>query len=169
MILVKQHLFAGSPPHTWRILGKDLWKDVSGRITSTYVENTALGLRKTTVTQDHLHIRGEYRFGYIPQWKATGSPPHTWRILKRTRPYERHLRITSTYVENTYPVDKPVAIRQDHLHIRGEYLGSVISFAFILGSPPHTWRIQKLKLIQIFKPRITSTYVENTKRSTPPN
>ena len=32
----------------------------------------------------------------------------------------------------------------------------------MLGSPPHTWRILKIKLLLVVPPRITSTYVENT-------
>ena len=50
----------------------------------------------------------------------------------------------------------------DHLHIRGEYSSSALSCFSLIGSPPHTWRIQvdvvRLNLMN----RITSTYVENT-------
>ena len=55
-------------------------KDVNGRITSTYVENTLLNNFKWTTLRDHLHIRGEYidDSGEVEVW--TGSPPHTWRI-----------------------------------------------------------------------------------------
>ena len=72
------------------------------------------------------------------------------------------VRITSTYVENTTRQVLQRYKGQDHLHIRGEYVGSSGKVSLGTGSPPHTWRI-----LYKFKPdwvedRITSTYVENT-------
>ena len=72
------------------------------------------------------------------------------------------VRITSTYVENTYTMGPRKTSHQDHLHIRGEY--AIISrlYANLLGSPPHTWRIQCQNLALNASLGITSTYVENT-------
>ena len=50
----------GSPPHTWRILSASAVRDALGRITSTYVENTCIAVLCDGISQDHLHIRGEY-------------------------------------------------------------------------------------------------------------
>ena len=71
----------GSPPHTWRIqFEAELYEQVD-RITSTYVENTFNAIRYGEMSQDHLHIRGEYDRLHIIDQAHTGSPPHTWRIL----------------------------------------------------------------------------------------
>ena len=132
------------------------------RITSTYVENTYQNHQDKNMFQDHLHIRGEYSEAIRPTGKDSGSPPHTWRILCESEQRQRSLRITSTYVENTDDIWLDDATKQDHLHIRGEYLQvSIIVFSY-LGSPPHTWRIQCFvnSFSVIFG--ITSTYVENT-------
>ena len=72
------------------------------------------------------------------------------------------VRITSTYVENTKPYHYTYKYAEDHLHIRGEYSNAAFLLIVMLGSPPHTWRIQ-FAIMQSKKAiRITSTYVENT-------
>ena len=112
--------------------------------------------------QDHLHIRGEYRFLLIFCFGHPGSPPHTWRI--RNQFFLQHwlLGITSTYVENTSSKRHKRANFKDHLHIRGEYLFHLLSSSSLKGSPPHTWRIPSLITTLTNMLRITSTYVENT-------
>ena len=72
------------------------------------------------------------------------------------------MRITSTYVENTGLFNKRTINLWDHLHIRGEYCFASLSLTSSLGSPPHTWRILVLQAPSCTRPRITSTYVENT-------
>ena len=72
-------------------------------------------------------------------------------------------RITSTYVENTVHEAKPISDVEDHLHIRGEYTINNIYSTRVLGSPPHTWRIQDADNPDNATVGITSTYVENTK------
>ena len=152
----------GSPPHTWRILTKDIVSLGVSRITSTYVENTlALGNWLDAV-QDHLHIRGEYCLGVIQLNIYLGSPPHTWRIRCSDKRGDLVVRITSTYVENTLLHHLIHLQYRDHLHIRGEYFIPLGPTAFVTGSPPHTWRIPLDKLDNIYSFRITSTYVENT-------
>ena len=74
---------------------------------------------------------------------CTGSPPHTWRILRQQPLLFLAIRITSTYVENTAFHLFILWENKDHLHIRGEYI-------LILRAR------QNVKWI-------TSTYVENTK------
>ena len=49
------------------------------RITSTYVEKTALPLVLLPEPWDHLHIRGENRLLLLANVNTLGSPPHTWR------------------------------------------------------------------------------------------
>ena len=71
-----------------------------------------------------------------------GSPPHTWRILCIVISMDIHMRITSTYVENTQCIPFSLPRFEDHLHIRGEYSALL---------PPTVKAL-----------RITSTYVENT-------
>ena len=50
----------GSPPHTWRILITPDFNDGVFGITSTYVENTSIAKSPAILSEDHLHIRGEY-------------------------------------------------------------------------------------------------------------
>ena len=51
--------------------------------------------------EDHLHIRGEYKAIDLAEVAKVGSSPHTWRIQRSPFVIVRHLRIISTYVENT--------------------------------------------------------------------
>ena len=152
----------GSPPHTWRIPNDGDPVHTDMRITSTYVENTSQTVAKRNKSQDHLHIRGEYRLRSYLIAQLQGSPPHTWRIPYPLRTESYKTGITSTYVENTINPAKPSADRQDHLHIRGEYLSLITRLLHKVGSPPHTWRIQSQVLQSYPVLRITSTYVENT-------
>ena len=152
----------GSPPHTWRTLVSRLAPESGLRITSTYVENTRLKQNKAFMKEDHLHIRGEHLLKEAKQQTLLGSPPHTWRTLSVKCIGDLSLRITSTYVENTTVLWNGKPTFQDHLHIRGEHLSSLLTPPIFLGTPPHTWRT----LISISdgfpKFGITSTYVENT-------
>ena len=74
---------------------------VSG-ITSTYVENTLHLGTAIHDGEDHLHIRGEYYEALYRLLDRKGSPPHTWRILTGVFAVSSVIRITSTYVENTW-------------------------------------------------------------------
>ena len=132
----------GSPPHTWRIPDMITVTNGATRITSTYVENTFTP------------------FGIITN--GIGSPPHTWRIPLSTYLPDDDLRITSTYVENTKPYHYTYKYAEDHLHIRGEYSNAAFLLIVMLGSPPHTWRIQQSLEDWLRPAGITSTYVENT-------
>ena len=152
----------GSPPHTWRIHNSDKSAAKNFRITSTYVENTTLDLKQYRKFRDHLHIRGEYiRFAII-NFGFAGSPPHTWRIRTVEARAISNPGITSTYVENTIIAWFTTALRQDHLHIRGEYLVQSSQSSTGVGSPPHTWRIPTKSPHKQATYGITSTYVENT-------
>ena len=91
----------GSPPHTWRTLKLVLLKKSKLRITSTYVENTKSLVRLSLSCRDHLHIRGEHSALLAHDIAKMGSPPHTWRTLKKHHGALLMKRITSTYVENT--------------------------------------------------------------------
>ena len=132
----------GSPPHTWRILKRQIPFVPDLGITSTYVENTLEAISKTDSVEDHLHIRGEYSPSNMKSISDLGSPPHTWRIPVSSTVAVVSVRITSTYVENTLGYDPDEDSDEDHLHIRGEYKMLTILIMRPLGSPPHTWRIQ---------------------------
>ena len=95
-------LVTGSPPHTWRIQDGLVFDLTEDGITSTYVENTLESFQWALVSQDHLHIRGEYIILKMVLNSLIGSPPHTWRIPKFFNSKVTFDRITSTYVENTY-------------------------------------------------------------------
>ena len=71
-------------------------------------------------------------------------------------------RITSTHVENTINYRHAMSACKDHLHTRGEYCNAIFKSITLLGSPPHTWRIQQWEFLKDGKGRITSTHVENT-------
>lgn len=66
-------------------------------------------------------IRGEHKELNIKQKEKEGSPPHTWRTLIFQRIAKLNIRITSTYVENTFFRYLRVLLVEDHLHIRGEH------------------------------------------------
>ena len=85
-----------------------------------------------------------------------------WRIPSAPSAKLDGIRITSTCVENTNLLKAPSAPLKDHLHIRGEYKDTEKKFLKVLGSPPHTWRIQPWHKRWWIYLRITSTYVENT-------
>ena len=176
-------MMIGSSPHTWRILFAllalvSVVKDhlhIRGeylstynariqtlRIISTYVENTLLVLVLARQLQDHLHIRGEYQLTKLHQALPIGSSPHTWRIRMFGNLGLTVIRIISTYVENTHRYSEYKELKQDHLHIRGEYDTSFILNLAYIGSSPHTWRILAPNFHTIAMIRIISTYVENT-------
>ena len=65
-------------------------------------------------------------------------------------------------MENTRQKRIFKSLSKDHLHIRGEYLTWSRRWCVVLGSSPHTWRIQgRSSSLNVFY-RIISTYVENT-------
>ena len=135
----------------------------SFRITSTYVENTDPFHQSTGKTWDHLHLRGEHQSLAVYRWLFLGSPPLTWRTLDRERNRRESIRITSTYVENTIPFLLNSAAAWDHLHLRGEHHNLTQAELAQAGSPPLTWRTLKSSGTLPPNPRITSTYVENTR------
>ena len=65
-------------------------------------------------------------------------------------------------MENTIKKACEDADVEDHLHIRGEYVNTLLRLAKRPGSPPHTWRIHNHDQANDSQPGITSTYVENT-------
>ena len=152
----------GSPPHTWRIQNLQIPVNPKDGITSTYVENTNLDDFYSSESQDHLHIRGEYRDLNRNKDFRAGSPPHTWRILVLQEQSYTRLRITSTYVENTVLIAVIAKWKRDHLHIRREYAKKLKRLQRAIGSPPHTWRILPDHMKDLQNLGITSTYVENT-------
>ena len=83
VIRIFGNLSIGSPPHTWRIHNVPLLHVPSLGITSTYVENTASFAQSRKWLEDHLHIRGEYSLAQPSSLVRLGSPPHTWRILRK--------------------------------------------------------------------------------------
>ena len=101
LVIKRSFFMLGSPPHTWRIPIGEINKGITGRITSTYVENTRSCRNTKEKYQDHLHIRGEYQSICVVIKLPEGSPPHTWRILLQQVTARMLIRITSTYVENT--------------------------------------------------------------------
>ena len=90
--------------------------------TSTYVENTNKISIARNFIEDHLHIRGEHLNDCTVSDQLQGSPPPTWRIPSDIMMFFAHMRITSTYVENTLLIVLVKLHEQDHLHLRGEYL-----------------------------------------------
>ena len=101
LVIKRSFFMLGSPPHTWRIPIGEINKGITGRITSTYVENTKHTVYVNKTWKDHLHIRGEYNLINFTIKQRKGSPPHTWRIPVTSTKGCLVGRITSTYVENT--------------------------------------------------------------------
>ena len=161
-IIMSAKLLIGSPPLTWRTLWSNSCCSSVVRITSTYVENTRSLLYQKAINQDHLHLRGEHQV-CKRYWPAgAGSPPLTWRTLNVHVVTKLHIRITSTYVENTDRKLPTTLGNQDHLHLRGEHQFFWLLEELRLGSPPLTWRTRCRGRYCSWWMRITSTYVENT-------
>ena len=118
----------GSPPHTWRTRGRWHLTTSQMRITSTYVENTVSAYCWKNGFKDHLHIRGEHLAPAKSVSYFIGSPPHTWRTRIEGLPTTLQDRITSTYVENTQPLNRLHGRKRDHLHIRGEHFNGSFNF-----------------------------------------
>src|SRR5699024_11410035 len=131
-----------APQHTRRILQVNSQNNSPVGIPSTHVENTKVINQTPSYLQDHLHTRGEY---------------HKLFTIETFR-----FGITSTHVENTGSIIVVVHHRKDHLHTRGEYLSKMTLLRFVLGSPPHTWRIPEQICYRSAIIAITSTHVENT-------
>ena len=85
------------------------------------MENTFDSLKDSGVSEDHLHIRGEYTTFSSKELGYMGSSPHTWRIQLSVISMILTERIISTYVENTCILGLLSCTFKDHLHIRGEY------------------------------------------------
>ena len=153
---------AGSPPHTWGILGRVNGANSASRITPTYVGNTHHQTYVVACHEDHPHIRGEYATAFLEPVAMIGSPPHTWGIPKVTRSSLATPRITPTYVGNTPRNDVNFRTGWDHPHIRGEYNWLSTITIIDVGSPPHTWGIQSNLYMTSYTMGITPTYVGNT-------
>ena len=138
---ISSQSFQGSPPHTWGIPAKIKHHDCSLGITPTYMGNTQpFGLRPDH-QKDHPHIHGEYQLLAVRFRHAVGSPTHTWGILYGLVSLVAVMRITPTYMGNTFNNWAKLPRVQDHPHIHGEY--SVLPNTSLVteGSPPHTWGI----------------------------
>ena len=105
---------------------------------------------------------GEYMAMVAAVGLMLGSPPHVWRIHGSKEADDAKQRITSTCVENTLVCSCWPSIRQDHLHMCGEYALIREQRLKHGGSPPHVWRIQLNTVTSATSPGITSTCVENT-------
>ena len=132
--------------------------------------------------QDHPHIHGEYLSVLQIKLRTAGSPPHTWGIQLQDQGEQVRLWITPTYMGNTEGVNNCVHNVKDHPHIHGEYYTDFRRFHMLTGSPhihgeyflacclipagtgspPHTWGIQRLILMNSAVSRITPTYMGNT-------
>ena len=99
--LQQRQSVTGSPPHAWRIPNPTNARRTVEGITSTCVENTNSSHSRSNTDEDHLHMRGEYAPARLLQRSESGSPPHAWRIPRRSYADYFMLGITSTCVENT--------------------------------------------------------------------
>ena len=162
LVLLSNHLYLGSPPHSWRILQPLSISSKIDRITSTLVENTFSFAEHNLLGEDHLHTRGEYSHLQLRQLNQSGSPPHSWRIPTMHSSSLIPYRITSTLVENTSCYLGSIIRVQDHLHTRGEYPIILHQLETLIGSPPHSWRIPCNRDFKFIILGITSTLVENT-------
>ena len=112
--------------------------------------------------KDHPHIHGEYWKIQKQQIYQIGSPPHTWGIPTGPRLPISCLRITPTYMGNTFLIHLYSLLPGDHPHIHGEYLSSLFTRCSHAGSPPHTWGILTSARTRTAVSRITPTYMGNT-------
>jgi len=115
----------------------------------------------------HPHIRGEYSKHCAPCAPQSGSPPHTWGILKRSESIFIPVRFTPTYVGNTVAMNSAIFSLPVHPHIRGEYFSVSACLLCPIGSPPHTWGILEEYLLGSHICRFTPTYVGNTTTAAP--
>src|SRR5437763_263030 len=84
----------GSPPRTWGILIRLVWRPSGCRFTPTHVGNTSLFRSATTVPSVHPHARGEYLNRVFELLEFPGSPPRTWGIRECERYFACPIRFT---------------------------------------------------------------------------
>ena len=111
---------------------------------------------------------GESIFPLSISTNIGGSPPHVWG--KRNSGYRDTCchRITPTCVGKAREDGKPLTPDEDHPHMCGESLASVIFTFFVVGSPPHVWGKRFKHGFKIHPFRITPTCVgkaESVKRT----
>ena len=91
-----------------------------------------------------------------------GSPPLAWGILRGLKMLDFIARITPTCVGNTFVSRRNHYGKQDHPHLRGEYLICYIHNLSFEGSPPLAWGILSDNPTKAHIIRITPTCVGNT-------
>ena len=64
---------------------------------------------------------------------------------------------------NTTNIDGGYSLVEDHPHIHGEHSPYLPKMFLFLGSPPHTWGTLPDNNRTFLVPRITPTYMGNTK------
>ena len=92
----------GSPPLAWGIHFAFSHNSSSSRITPTCVGNTRRNRQRSGVSEDHPHLRGEYRTSAYVTASEQGSPPLAWGILGNISNSAFAVRITPTCVGNTH-------------------------------------------------------------------
>ena len=160
-----EKLLKGSPPLAWGIHSKHCRPCELPRITPTCVGNTPRSCRRCRSPKDHPHLRGEYCVSNSAICWVTGSPPLAWGILSIKRSKKLLDRITPTCVGNTLWNTKHRSDREDHPHLRGEYVRDAIANSLIWGSPPLAWGIPTPGLSVTIALGITPTCVGNTRRN----
>ena len=114
--------FNGSPPLAWGIRKEFVDSYNWTRITPTCVGNTRPRERLPHNDEDHPHLRGEYKTGWLPKCSRQGSPPLAWGIPKINAKIASIMRITPTCVGNTSRHPEQTDAVWDHPHLRGEYI-----------------------------------------------
>ena len=125
--------------------------------------NTAVAATQPVLLRDHPHIHGEYFSVPTGRMSMLGSPPHTWGIHSGSPLTRLTIGITPTYMGNTISLIVLNCILEDHPHIHGEYSRLQKLSEPSSGSPPHTWGIPLPDSAKPWAPRITPTYMGNTK------
>ncbi len=99
--------------------------------------------------KDHLHIRGEY-FEMAPSTSAaTGSSPHTWRILKHFAFIGCNSGIISTYVEMILIASYPERLALSILHVCGDDPYRLYVARYNFRYSPRMWRTPDRQIYQL--------------------
>ena len=114
------------------------------------------------MSEDHPHLRGEYRLpARLPGCQA-GSPPLAWGIPWDGNGNHNYMGITPTCVGNTVVYSIRFNPDQDHPHLRGEYSTAAVKVFMDAVSPPLAWGILSRPQLKCCLVGITPTCVGNT-------
>ena len=154
--------YSGSPPHTRGIRSKRVCQAKSERLTPAHTGNTCRTTCRSPAPWAHPRTHGEYSRYTCSGSPKVGSPPHTRGIRNPRKMLNLSARLTPAHTGNTGLL--PSANHESWAHPRthGEYSTFSGDDTHILGSPPHTRGIRRMRRLWDMLKRLTPAHTGNT-------